>query len=214
MDAAYAELRDFIKFIQEVYSDVTDRWLAESPGRFNLKKMLVSDIQEDAPIYKHIIRYHEYLRGLSAYFTLRMDSRIVLGGLCKTAVRVKVRNSIDYKLKGYKTERHEHGMVPVNKCLNDLFGARIILPGPLTFEEVQAFISETFPEERYRCIDSSKREYRATHLYFRNGNYVFPWELQIWNTCDTGPNLASHKKYKQGYTSWEREDEEGGTHSD
>lgn len=75
-------------------------------------------------------------------------------------------------------------------------------------------MSETFPKERYRCIDSSKGEYRATHLYFRDGNYTFPWELQIWGSCDEKSNLISHKKYKQEYITWEKEDEEGGTHSD
>lgn len=211
MDTIHAELKDFIKFIQEIYSDVTDTWLAESPDKFNLKKTLVSDIQEDTPIYKHILHYHEYLSGFSAYFASRMSFRI---GICQTAVRVKARNSIYYKIRGYKTERHGYGKVPINKCLNDLFGARIILPGTFLSEQIQAFVSETFQEEGYRCYDSSKMEYRATHLYFRDGNFTFPWELQIWNACDAAANLASHKKYKQEYITWEKEDEKGGTHSD
>lgn len=34
--------------------------------------------------------------------------------------------------------------------------------------------------------------------------------LQIWNQCDAEGNFASHKKYKQEYTLWEKENREGG----
>jgi hypothetical protein len=47
-------------------------------------------------------------------------------------------------------------------------------------------------------------------LYFRGYNQAFPWELQIWNSCDADKNLVSHQKYKQGYTAWEDESKEGG----
>ena len=99
--------------------------------------------------------------------------------------------------------------MPINKCINDLFGVRIILEESVTFEEVQAFMEKNY-REKYRCIDSSKLDYKAVHLYFRENNYTFPWELQIWNRCDVENNFASHKKYKQEYTIWERESKEGG----
>lgn len=211
MDAICAELRDFIGSVQSVYTDVTDKWLRECVDRFNLKKILVSEIHEDTPVYSHILRYHEYLSSFSTHFTLRLNAEPKI--LSSTAARVKARNSLDYKIQSYRTERHEFGKVPILKCLNDLFGARIILAGTMTFEQIQEFVSETFPNEGYRCIDSSKKEYRAVHLYFRAGNYAFPWELQIWNSCDARSNLLSHKKYKQGYAVWEKEGRGGGAHS-
>ena len=30
------------------------------------------------------------------------------------------------------------------------------------------------------------------------------------NKCDAESNFESHKKYKQGYTTWEKESKEGG----
>ncbi len=47
-------------------------------------------------------------------------------------------------------------------------------------------------------------------MYFKEDNYSFQWELQIWNDCDVDGNFASHKKYKQEYTTWEKESKEGG----
>lgn len=43
----------------------------------------------------------------------------------KVNIRTKAKNSIEYKIKNY-IENHENGKVPINKCLNDLFGIRII----------------------------------------------------------------------------------------
>lgn len=63
-------------------------------------------------------------------------------------------------------------------------------------------------------LDSSKQDYRAIHLYFKKDNYSFPWELQIWNECDSERNLISHKKYKQEYTAWEKKNKKGGTLDD
>ena len=93
--------------------------------------------------------------------------------------------------------------------MNDLFGVRIILEFPLTFGQIYAFVEETY-QGRYRCIDSSKNDYKAVHLYFRENNQSFPWELQIRNKDDVESNFASHKKYKQEYTTWEKESKEGG----
>lgn len=64
-----------------------------------------------------------------------------------------------------------------------------------------------FPE--YKCIDSSKRSYIDTHIYFEKGNFCFPWELQIWAKKDEKNNFQSHKEYKQEYTKWESENRGG-----
>ena len=68
-----------------------------------------------------------------------------------------------------------------------------------------------FPE--YKCIDSSKRSYIATHIYFEKGNFCFLWELQIWAKKDEKNNFQSHKEYKQEYTIWES-DNRGGVEID
>lgn len=47
-----------------------------------------------------------------------------LGQIINT--RVKTHNSIEYKIENYRSN-HEDGKIPINKCLNDLYGIRIIL---------------------------------------------------------------------------------------
>lgn len=205
MRSVFDELKELIDYIQSVYSMVTDVWLQNAREKIHLKKTQVFDIDADESIYQSIIEYVQLLNERSADITLKLSSVCS----CQVTARVKTQNSIEYKIQNYKTDRHECGKVPINKCFNDLFGVRIILDTPLNFEDVRMFIEETY-QGKYRCIDSSKLDYKATHLYFRENNYSFPWELQIWNRCDVESNFASHKKYKQEYTTWERESKEGG----
>lgn len=205
MKRIFNELKELIDYIQSVYSMVTDEWMQNAREKINLKKTQVCDIDADGAIYQSIMEYVQLLNEKSADITLRLSSVCS----CQVTARVKTQNSIEYKIQNYKTDQHECGKIPINKCINDLFGVRIILDTPLSFEEVRMFIGEAY-QNKYRCIDSSKLDYKATHLYFREDNQSFPWELQIWNKCDVECNFASHKKYKQEYTTWEKESKEGG----
>ena len=209
MKSTFDELKDLIDYIQSVYTEITDEWLRETPTKTNLKNALVADIDADGIIYKSIMEYVQLLNEKSADITLPLASVCS----CKVTARVKAQNSIEFKIQNYKTERHEFGKIPINKCINDLFGIRIFLREPLTFDEVYSFIEDTYPN-RYRCIDSSKFDYKAVHLYFKENNQSFPWELQIWNMCDMDSNFSSQKKYKQEYTAWEKESKEGGIIND
>lgn len=205
MKSAFDELKDLIDYIQSVYTDITNEWLYGTDIKINLKKSQVSDIDVDGTIYKNIMEYVQLLNERSASIALQLSSVCS----CQVTARVKAQNSIEYKIQNYKTKRHELGRVPINKCVNDLLGIRIILESPLTFEEIYSFVEATY-QGKYRCINSSKLDYRAVHLYFRENNQSFPWELQIWNRCDVENNFASHQKYKQEYTTWEKESKEGG----
>lgn len=209
MRCVFDELKDLIDYIQSVYSMVTDEWLQNTREKINLKKSQVSDIDVDGTIYQSIIEYVQLLNQSCADITLRLSSVCS----CQVTARVKTQNSIEYKIQNYKTAQHELGKIPINKCINDLFGVRIIVDTPLSFEEVRTFIIETY-QGKYKCIDSSKLDYKATHLYFRENNFAFPWELQIWNRSDMEKNFASHKQYKQEYTTWEKESKEGGIIND
>ena len=205
MEHVFEELKNLIDYIQSVYFKITEKWLQETCIKINLKKNQISDVEVNGKIYKNIMSYVKFLNEHHAEITLQLSK------VCSYPVtaRVKTQNSIEYKIQSYKTELHEYGKVPIIKCINDLFGVRILLEAALTFEDIHNFIKEFYPV-KCRCIDSTKLDYKAVHLYFKKDNQSFPWELQIWNQCDANSNFASHKKYKQGYTDWEKESKEGG----
>ena len=105
----------------------------------------------------------------------------------RISIRIKQLNSIEYKIFRYNTGSLK-GKVPINKCLNDLFGVRIIIDDSFTHDELMEHI-----EEKYlgmKLIDASKNGYVASHLYIMTANQLFPWELQIWKKEDERNNLV------------------------
>lgn len=205
VDHVFDDLKALIDYIETVYTSITDVWNASSDSKVNLKKTYVSDISSDSAIYAAISEYVRLLNAYSAEVSLQLSSVCN----CQVTARVKAQNSIEFKIYNYKSARHGYGKVPISKCFNDLFGIRIILSPAQSFSEIMSFVERTY-SGKYKCIDSSKNDYRAVHLYFKKDNQSFQWELQIWNDLDKDRNFISHKQYKQEYTSWEKEAKEGG----
>lgn len=200
-----------IDYLQKIYDKITEEWITANYCNVNLKKKYVTDIDLSGEIYNSINEYTKFLNSKCLMFADELNNQMVESYITS---RVKSQNSIEAKIQGYRsTEGHAYGKVPIIKCLNDLFGVRIILKTSLTFEEIYGFINDKYGK-KYKCIDSSKYEYKATHLYLKKNNTTFPWELQIWNDCDRASNFASHKRYKQAYTNWEKENKEGGIQND
>lgn len=86
-------------------------------------------------------------------------------------------------------------------------GIRIVIDAQFSYFDVKRYMENNFP--KYKCIDSAKDAYIATHIYFEKGNYYFPWELQVWMKNHEMDNYNSHKIYKQDYTKWESGSEGG-----
>lgn len=118
--------------------------------------------------------------------------------------RIKNERSIYDKLCRYQ-QREQSGSYPLNKCLNDLLGYRLVLQSNIKLHELYDILCIDISEKynnKIKIINSSKDEYKAIHLYFKVDNLCFPCELQIWLSSDTEKNLASHQKYKQNYLNW------------
>lgn len=111
--------------------------------------------------------------------------------------RVKQEDSIISKLE-YYLNKNEGGNVPINKCLNDLIGFRMIL-SLWEFEDdilqLLNMLKQNLGIVYYKREDN---DYKAIHVYFKsNNNCYFPWELQLWDINDYKKNELSHKNHKQ-----------------
>ncbi|MEK5415270.1 hypothetical protein [Paenibacillus sp. FSL L8-0708] len=125
-------------------------------------------------------------------------------------LRIKQRDSIINKLFHYRYTKGEQGGMPINKCLNDLLGFRILINDfDHTCEEVSNFFAELgLIDYKLFCYDASKEDaYKATHIYIFGENNFFPWELQIWNPIHAERNELSHKEHKskREYINWPQE---------
>lgn len=66
---------------------------------------------------------------------------------------------------------HEAGNIPINKCINDIYGIRMITKEALQYPEIKEKIEHRY--KNLKCIDSSKGDYKAIHIYFKKDNYSF-----------------------------------------
>lgn len=201
----FEELEKLIDFIQSEYIEFNKKWKESNYySKINLRNNLVCDLLDNELILEAIFNYREFIN--ESNIQLIMDFKQFNTENSKVNVRTKTKNSIEYKIKNY-IENHENGEIPIDKCLNDLFGIRIIMNKRLTYNQIIDFIRKKY--KNLKCIDSSKKEYKATHIYFKQDNFNFQWELQIWNKEDENNNINSHEKYKQDYVKWEKENKGG-----
>lgn len=199
------ELENLIKFIQIEYTDLSDKWEESNYyAKINWKNTLVYELLENEKALNIIFNYREFINENN--IKLVMDFKQFNTDIAKVNIRAKLRNSIEFKIKNYILN-HENGEIPINKCLNDLFGIRIICKKEISNTQINELIKNKFPN--LKCIDSSKKDYKATHIYFKKDNFSFPWELQIWNEINEKNNIYSHEKYKQDYVRWEKESKGG-----
>lgn len=204
----FEDLGKLIIAIQRNYDRVCDICSKGNDASLNLKKRLVINAREDANILNKIWQYRSLIN--DELVSIMFDIHTIEFERSSVTSRVKAQNSIEYKIDNY-CNNHENGKIPLKKCMNDLLGIRIIIDDQFSYDDVKTYMKENY--SNYKCIDSSKLSYIATHIYFENGNYFFPWELQIWSKNDEKKNFLSHKEYKQDYTRWENESK-GGVEND
>ncbi|MCP2040141.1 hypothetical protein L1281_000721 [Neisseria sp. HSC-16F19] len=111
--------------------------------------------------------------------------------------RVKTAESIHDKIRRYSERDNQY---PVNNILNDIFGARVILPSAdvaAILQRLDDWKTEYGLKNWYlRDVD----DYIGIHVYFKNAsNFYYPWELQIWDEQDAAANIRSHQLYKRGF---------------
>lgn len=199
------ELEKLINFIQTEYMEFNQKWQkSDYYTKINLKNNQVCDLLENKDILNAIFNYREFINENN--IQLSLDFKLFNNEKAKVNIRAKTKNSIEYKIKNY-IQNHENGKVPINKCFNDLFGIRIICTEAVTNKQIAELVKNKFKD--LKCIDSSKQEYKATHIYFKQNNFNFQWELQVWNKIDEMNNINSHEKYKQDYVKWEKENKGG-----
>lgn len=199
------ELENLLEFIEKEYQMFCEKWQSsEGYLKINLKNNLVCDLPENEPIMDAVFSYREFINENN--IQLLMDFKDFNTANAKVNIRAKTRNSIEYKIKNY-IQNYECGKVPIEKCLNDLFGIRIICKKKITYNEIKELAC--IKKMGLKCIDSTKQDYKATHIYFKRDNFNFQWELQVWNQEDEMNNINSHEKYKQDYVKWERENKGG-----
>lgn len=121
----------------------------------------------------------------------------------KLRIRVKEFDSLAEKIERYY-KGTEKGKMPIQKCINDMLGFRIVTEvdyrKDIRFKEIANQLKISKYIYNYYVRDDGN--YHGIHVYFKNkSNLYLPWELQIWYNEHVKDNHESHRQHKQGYLS-------------
>lgn len=180
-------LKVLVDSISSLHKDICSEWgrYADLNGIFifNQKKQQICDIPNDRRLMDTISKYADFLNGCRD--KLEFDDKQY--GFTVNS-RVKNINSIEEKWTDYLSFGPERGKVSINKCFNDLFGIRAIVDcNDLSYLDIDSKLCD---RRELSSIQKNKENprynttYRATHIYFKEDNYSFKWELQIWKSSD------------------------------
>lgn len=208
------QLISLIENINTLHKLHSEKWFETLEKTYNLKNLQVRDIYvnndddnnndlEFELDFQFIIYMNKYCDLLNEVYFNPLYDFLDPDDNFKLTSRIKHPDSRISKILHYRLNKNEKGKVSLNKCLNDLMGFRIFTDD---FEHNDAMVNklkQMLAKCHVKVHNSCKGNYKATHVYFYNGNNIyFPWELQIWNTEDVSNNLNSHAIHKQAYTKW------------
>lgn len=195
------ELTKLIKLIQLKFNDINEKWIEDSNYfPLNMKKKRVEDVYKDESLLLYVFNYRQFINDNVSDIVNEIQTQHFTNVV---NTRVKASNSIQYKIQNYE-HNHADGKIALKKCLNDIFGIRMIFEEDIIYELIKEYIETNFPN--LKCIESERGDYYAVHIYFGNDdNFKFQWELQLWDKKHEKSNLESHAIYKQDYTKWEQE---------
>ncbi len=191
----YKQIASIINIVINEYEIISNKCIiSNNTNIINLKKKYVEHLQNENNL-KYIMTYRNNL----VNETLKLSDKL---GQLKIISRVKTVNSIRDKINKY-IFKEGNGKYPINKCLNDIFGMRIIISNESDYTYICNKLNADY--KNCKAYVRQDNEYEAVHFYFKVNNKMFPWELQIWKQCDEDKNKLSHSKYKQQYTKTEYE---------
>ena len=138
----FEELKRLINFIQVEYIEFNKKWQNSIYySKINLKDNLVINLVDNEALLSSVFNYREFINENN--IQLLMDFKQFNTENSKVNIRTKTKNSIEYKIENY-IKNHEHGIIPINKCLNDLFGIRIICKENLYYDDILKMINENY----------------------------------------------------------------------
>lgn len=194
------DLIKLVRFLIEKYIFFSSEWNKRNSVVFNMEKNKVCHVQNNLDIMNYLYTYRSFLIDM---INLHLNfENLNLHSMIES--RVKQINSIEDKLSRYMDAKHSFGEIPLKKCLNDIFGCRILMDADYEYEDICLNLKKYF--SNIKIISRKLGDYNAVHAYFIVGNNQnFIWELQIWNRSFIESNYNSHHKEKQNYTNWEGE---------
>lgn len=200
-------IKSVILIMNKYHLRYSQSFFEKYPKPFNLKKKQINYVIEgQKDKFDMDFVFEDYISSYCKKLTftqLLITQEVKKLDEYEFSSRVKQPQSRLSKLLTYRFEKQEQGKSPINKCLNDLFGCRIIL----TYDDIEATYdiidSEVKEITNVKVTKKNNDDYEAIHIYCKGlDNTYFPWEIQIWHSDKVESNKISHERHKQSYLEW------------
>lgn len=189
-------LVELIKDILSIHDSVEKTWLdylkKENVNTINFNSVQVYKISQDNATLAYIRKYINFINKQAALITPCFDYSLL------DRTRVKDPLSVKQKLEAYCNKK-EKGRIKTHKCLNDLFGFRVVDDDPIECDLLTKELQALFPSEIIITNSSKPDGYCAVHVYTPAANGHFKWELQIWDRRSYDKNISLHESHKRKY---------------
>ena len=98
-------LKKIIQFIQNKHSEISYKWKEnENYIKINFSNKEVRDIINNDEILDNVFKYRDFLNENNIQLTMDFEKFNINND--KVNTRVKLKNSVEFKLKNYMSERH------------------------------------------------------------------------------------------------------------
>lgn len=147
------ELRQLIILIQHQFTQISNQWKRSSDYyAINMQTTRVDDVYNNEKLLSHIFDYRKFINdNVSGVIDEIIQEQHFLNVI---TTRVKAVNSIQFKIQNYEL-KPEQGKVALKKCLNDIFGIRMIIWDNINYEEIIKYIQINFP--LLKCIWAKRK---------------------------------------------------------
>ncbi|WP_165210668.1 hypothetical protein [Streptococcus tangpeifui] len=200
----FDEIVSLINEIGKLHQDFSHNFF-KGHIAYNLKRTRVDKVlQETSYDETFISLVDDYIEELSYWLIfLEFNSKSLI---LETRFRGKNKESALNKLYYYRVGKSDP-TIPVQKCLNDLLGFRIIINNTIDYDCLLDKIkrSDKLNIKLFRPYVRTDENYKGIHLYVKSdNNHYFPWEIQIWQKSDEISNERSHRNHKEKrqYINW------------
>ncbi|MEF7456982.1 hypothetical protein [Pediococcus pentosaceus] len=196
------DLEMYIREIEDVYLTLTEKFYEESRFELgNLNRLSVNDALKNPKFISKIVP--EYINFMNMHI---LDPQLTeLETIPGFRSRVKKYKTVLLKLNHYKNRENtvnkdgkRMGTLYIGKSLNDLFGVRIFVNNlNENSSAVLHLLKNCGIKSIKRPYERNDGYYRAIHLYLKDSNTHFSWEIQLWDVTCIEKNDLAHLAHEE-----------------
>lgn len=200
------QIEEIVHVVSDDYISFNKKFISDNQLNNSLAELLVTDVY----LYQQAQFNQKYLKLLTCDLVQLRSYNFEksLGCLSQSPsydfqYRVKDSTSMINKLQhyAYLSDVKSEGKKFLMKCLNDLFGCRIVCNLDTNLDKIEKWLQDHKRIQNGSQITYYYRDvqgYQGLHCYIKyyQRNLTLPWEIQFWDSKNEITNYQLHEKHE------------------